>query len=167
MQQTAVGAKGFESFTSEPFWFYEPFAEKKVELEEQAVPSPRDYINYSGNGFVEVSTKKHKEILLRVNVEQAGEYLVDFHYSNGNGPWNTGNKAAIRSLYANGDYVGAVVFPQRGQDKWSDWGLSNSFSLRLQEGQNHLQLRFEQWNNNMNVGINEAMLDYMRMIRLD
>ncbi|MGB7843430.1 MAG: hypothetical protein WBL21_11600, partial [Salinimicrobium sp.] len=164
---SAIGPNGFESFTSEPIWSYDASAAKQLEMEEFAQKSSEDIVNYSGNGFVEISTKKNRLISITVNVEKAGKYLIDFRYSNGSGPWNTDNKAGIRSLYANGEYEGAVVYPQRGKDEWSDWGYSNSFTVELQKGENLMQLKFEDWNNNMNVEVNRAMLDFMRLIPLE
>ena len=79
----------------------------------------------------------------------------------------TDNKCAIRSLYTNGSYQGVMVFPQRGQGEWSDWGWSNSYSVTLNGGTNEINLIFELWNNNMNVDVNTALLDYMRVIRID
>ena len=93
---SAVGPNGLESFTSEPVWVYENM--KKVELESIVQKSAKDYVNYSGNGFVELSTENHREVKIPVNVVESGKYLIDFRYSNGSGPWNTDNKCAIRSL---------------------------------------------------------------------
>jgi len=92
--------------------------------------------------------------------------VIDIRYSNGSGPWNTDNKCALRSLYTNGQYTGALVFPQRGTDEWSDWGRSNSYVVRLNAGSNSLRLVLEEWNINMNVEVNRAMLDYVRLIKL-
>ncbi|MFV8838277.1 alpha-L-rhamnosidase-related protein [Salinimicrobium soli] len=164
---SAIGPNGFESFTSEPIWSYDTSAAKQLEMESFTGKSSEDFVNHSGSGFIEISTEKNREVSLPVTIEKAGKYLVDFRYSNGSGPWNTDNKAAIRSLYVNDDYVGAVVFPQRGQDEWSDWGYSSSFTVELQKGENMLQLKFEDWNNNMNVKVNKAMLDYLRLILLE
>lgn len=101
-----------------------------------------------------------------ITVAKAGEYLMDVRYSNGSGPWNTDNKCAIRSLSVNGVYAGVLVFPQRGQDEWSDWGFSNSHGLKLNAGDNHLKITSEDWNQNMNGEVNTAMLDYLRIIRI-
>jgi hypothetical protein len=70
-------------------------------------------------------------------------------------------------LYQNDHYRGSYVFPQRGQEGWSDWGFSNPILLDLNKGTNHLTLKFELWNNNMNVLTNKAMLDYFRVIKVD
>ena len=58
------------------------------------------------------------------------------------------------------------MFPQRGTDEWSDWGYSNAYSVPLNKGSNDIKLVFEEWNNNMNVEVNTAMLDQLRLIRL-
>jgi len=163
---SAIGPNGYESFTSEPLWIYDASETQQLELEKFTQRSSEDFVNFSGSGFVEISTEQHRNIDIPVEVTETGKYIVDFRYSNGSGPWNTNNKAAIRSLYANGNYVGSLVFPQRGQDEWSDWGFSNSYTVDLQKGKNNLSLVFEDWNNNMNVEVNKAMLDYMRVIQL-
>ncbi|MEO6037480.1 MAG: hypothetical protein ABIQ93_03635, partial [Saprospiraceae bacterium] len=77
----------------------------------------------------------------------------------------TDNKCAIRSLAVNGAYAGVLVLPQRGKDEWSDWGFSNSHLVQLKKGDNTLTISFEDWNNNMNVELNRAMLDYWRVVR--
>lgn len=164
---SAFGPNDFESFTSEPLWVYDENKAQSFELEDFSKKSANNYVNFSGNGFIEISRTENREIEIPVEVNRAGEYLIDFRYSNGSGAWNTDNKAAIRSLYINDDYRGSLVFPQRGQDEWSDWGFSNSITVELKEGQNMLQLQFQEWNNNMNVEVNTAMLDYMRVIPLN
>ena len=108
----------------------------------------------------------NKIIPIDVTVTDAGNYLIDFRYSNGSGPWNTDNKCAIRSLYNSDAYIGSVVFPQRGKDEWSDWGYSNSYVIKLNKEINKIKLVFEEWNTNMNVDVNRAMLDYIRVIKL-
>lgn len=67
----------------------------------------------------------------------------------------------------NDEYQGVLVFPQRGQDEWSDWGFSNSISVELKAGSNDINIHFKEWNNNMNVEVNRAMLDYIRLIKTD
>ncbi|WP_338358418.1 hypothetical protein, partial [Yeosuana marina] len=73
----------------------------------------------------------------------------------------------IRSLFVNDNYQGVFVFPQRGTDEWSDWGFSNSKKIHLNAGVNKIKISFEDWNTNMNVDINTAMLDYLRIISVD
>jgi Bacterial alpha-L-rhamnosidase 6 hairpin glycosidase domain len=154
-----------ESFTSEPVIFTDADAIKIFEMEAFAPASKLPYSNFSGSGFVEISTATNRRIECHIKVETAGEYLLNVHYSNGSGPWNTDNKCAIRSLTVNGSYAGVLVFPQRGKDEWSDWGFSNSRSVSLQQGENMVVISFEDWNNNMNVDVNTAMLDYLSVVR--
>jgi hypothetical protein len=102
-----------------------------------------------------------------VELKEAGLYAINFIYANGNGPINKENKCATRSLYVEDSYKGAVVFPQRGTDEWSDWGFSNHLPIVLQKGPNRFTLKFEPWNNNMNIYVNRAMLDSFRLIRAE
>ncbi len=159
---TAMDEKGYESFTSEPIVFAKN--EKIIEVESIAKPSTLPYTNYSGKGFVEITQEHNKALDIKVNVDVAGEYLIDVRYSNGSGPWNTDNKCALRSLTVNDAYQGVLLFPQRGQDEWSDWGFSNSRKVRLNAGENHIRITFEDWNYNMNGVVNTAMVDYLRVI---
>ena len=69
---------------------------KQMELEKFPQRSSEDFVNYSSTGFVEISTEKHRKIELPVEVSETGKYIINFRYSNGSGPWNTDNKAAIR-----------------------------------------------------------------------
>lgn len=160
---SAVDTDGYEGFRSEPVVFAKTVI--VFELENFASSANLPYSNYSGEGFVEISLKKNPQIELPITVAEAGEYLLDVHYSNGSGRWNTDNKCAIRSLSVNDDYQGVFVFPQRGQDEWSDWGFSNQRSVTLNKGDNTIKIHFEDWNNNMNVQENTAMLDYLRLIK--
>jgi hypothetical protein len=161
---SAVDESDYESFTSEPIVF--TVKEQLVEFETLAAVSSLPYTNYSGKGFVEISKTMNKSIECKINIEEAGDYLVDVRYSNGSGPWNTDNKCAIRSLTVNDTYAGVLIFPQRGQDEWSDWGFSNSRKVKLKTGENIIRITFEDWNNNMNVDVNTAMLDYLKIIRV-
>lgn len=163
---SAMDEAGWESFTSEPLMMAANDAIQVVEIEDFAAKSNLPYTNYAGKGFVEISTSKNKTIEVNIKVPTAGKYLLDVKYSNGSGPWNTDNKCAIRSLWANGAYAGALVFPQRGTDEWSDWGFSNTCTLTLNGGNNTLKISFDPWNTNMNVAVNTAMLDHMRIIKI-
>ena len=163
---SAMDEKGYESFTSEPILVYPAAAEQKIEIENFVRNADRPYINFGGSGFVEVSKTQNKNLTLKLKVAESGMFQIDFRYSNGSGPWNTDNKCAIRSLYANGIYEGVIVMPQRGLNEWSDWSYSNSYKIKLNKGDNIIDLIFEEWNNNMNVEENTAMLDFCRLIKL-
>lgn len=164
---SAIDKKGWESFTSEPLLIASRNNVKTVEMEDFAAKSSLQYLNFTGNGFVEFSSTNNKNIPIKVNAQKSGKFLIDFKYSNGSGPWNTENKCAIRSLYINGKYIGALVFPQRGTDLWSDWAYSNSYYVELKKGNNSVDIKFEDWNNNMNVDTNKMMLDNLRVISIN
>ena len=178
---------GYESFMSEPFWLIE-----KSKMDEELEESPTDdsvnivsylspiikevetrgnrsdekLIDYTGSGFIELTKTINRNIGFSVNIERKGTFLVDFRYSNGSGPFNTDNKCAIRTLFVNGDKADVVVMPQRGKDEWSNWGYSNLIEVELPAGNNRFRLSFEEYNENMNVEVNRAMLDHMRLIRI-
>lgn len=164
---TAVNDEGIESFGSEPLAIYSSENELVLELENYITPSNANYSNFLGTGFIEISRTTNSRIEIPVSVQTSGSYLINFRYSNGTGPWNTDNNCAIRSLYVNETYRGVQVFPQRGQDEWSDWGWSNSIKINLPKGNNNIKLVLEEWNTNMDGEINTAMLDNVRLIRFD
>ena len=160
---SAVNKNGYESFISEPVAIANHT--QIIEAENIASASKLPFTNFSGSGFVELSNETNKEITFKISVKETGDYLLDIRYSNGSGPWNTDNKCAIRSLTVNDIYEGIFVLPQRGTNEWSDWGYSNTRKIQLKAGENKVVLSFEDWNNNMNVDVNTAMLDYLRVIK--
>lgn len=100
-----------------------------------------------------------------INIETAGNYFLDIRYANGNGPVNTENKCAFRTVSIDNKNAGTLVFPQRGKDEWSNWGWSNSLKLSLTKGTHPITISLENWNENMNGAINQAMLDCIRLIK--
>ncbi|TAE20022.1 MAG: glycogen debranching protein [Bacteroidetes bacterium] len=163
----ALGKNKTESFISEPIQHIPQNQSQQIQFETLLPASPLLYTNYTGKGFVEISTTENRSLEIPITVGEAGKYYVRFRYSNGSGAWNTDNACALRSLYVNGDYRGAMVFPQRGTNEWSDWGFSNGYQVSLKAGENKIRLSFEEWNNNMNVDVNRAMLDYVEIIKID
>ncbi len=161
---SAIDADKNEGFASAPV-VYAPDI-RIVEIEQFAPKSDLPFSNFSGEGFVEFSLDQNRELIIPLTVNEAGTYLIDFRYSNGEGRWNTDNKCAIRSLTVNDRYEGVIVLPQRGQDEWSDWGYSNVKQVNLNAGNNQIKIHFEDWNHNMNVEVNRAMLDNMRLIKI-
>jgi len=159
----AVDNRGNASFICEPVQYRPNDLPVQIEMEDCAEASAYTYTQHTGKGFVEISNSINKEMFIPYNAPKDGVYLIDLRYSNGSGPWNTDNKCAIRSLYVNKDYIGSVVFPQRGTDEWSNWGYSNSYTVTLRKGKNSIRLVLEDWNINMNEEVNRAMLDHMRI----
>ncbi|WP_258105676.1 glycogen debranching protein [Marinoscillum sp. MHG1-6] len=164
---SAVHANGLESFISEPILFGAKERAQYLEMEDQLPKSDRSYSNFSGDGFVATTMTENKDLTVVVEVDEPGIYLMDLRYSNGTGPWNTDNNCAMRTLYVNDQEIGTYVMPQRGTDEWSDWGWTNSYRVTLNKGTNQVKLNLEDWNTNMDGVINDAMLDQLRLIKIE
>jgi len=160
-QIVAIGENGFESFASEPVAVYGNV--RIYEVENFVPKSSNQNKDFSGEGFVEISHMKNKKIVVPVKIDKAGIYAIDWRYSNGNGPINTDNKCAIRTFFVDGSNEGVQVFPQRGINLWNSWGWSNSILVELSKGDHQLSLEFMPYNENMNLLVNHAMLDYVRL----
>jgi len=165
-QVVALDAQGVESFASEPLTVGKPTT-GQVQLETVAAKSALPYQGFTGAGFVEISTTQQRSLRIPVKVSAAGTYALDFRYANGNGPINTENKCASRTLRLADKLAGTVVLPQRGVNEWSNWGFSNPILLRLEPGTHTFTLTFEPANENMNGTVNQAMLDYLRVTRVE
>ncbi|MEJ2637463.1 MAG: glycogen debranching protein [Calditrichia bacterium] len=148
-QVAAVDAGGWQSFLSEPV----------------VTAPPENVLTVRAKGKlpVKMTTKQNRKVGFSVTVPRTGDYSIDFHYANGNGPINTNNRCAIRTFFLDDARIAAVVFPQRGNNEWEDWGFSNAVQVRLTKGRHHFSLRFAPTDNNMNGVVNEAWLDYMRI----
>ncbi len=166
-QVIAVAASGVQSFASEPLLLAGCDQVLRVEAEQFAAPAARAYKGFSGSGFVEISTEANREFKMQVVVPVSGRYALSFRYANGNGPVNTENKCAIRTLSVGKRRAGVLVFPQRGTAEWSNWGFSNSLHVMLSKGRQEITLRFEDANDNMNEAVNAAMLDYLQLVKID
>ena len=167
-QVIAVDDASHESFASEPLELGgAATGGLLVQLETVAGKSSLLYQGFSGKGFVELTTTKNTALSIPVSVPEAGLYALDFRYANGNGPINTNNKCATRTLRRGPLQLGTVVLPQRGVDEWSNWGYSNPLLVRLEKGSQTLTLAYEPANQNMNIGVNQAMLDCLRVRRVE
>lgn len=102
---------------------------------------------------------------ITLTITRASVYAISFRYANGNGPINTENKCAIRTLNIDDKFAGTIVLPQRGKEEWSNWGYSNSIKLKLSKGKHIIALVFKAANENMNGDINQAMIDQVRIIK--
>ena len=136
-----------------------------LEFETILPASTRTARGFLGTGFIETSIGIHDTISFPLACRRAGRYLLRIRYANGNGPVNTDNKCAVRSIRVNGQQQGALVFPQRGKDEWSDWGWT-SILLHLPEGVSSIQLLYQAANENMSIDINQALLDRAEWIWL-
>jgi len=166
-QVMAVDRNGITSFASEPISVYPESDTKIVEIENFLSPSTLPYSGFSGSGFVEISRSVNRIVSLDIEVTTDGKYSIDWRYANGNGPINTENKCAIRTLFVDYIRLGAQIFPQRGTKEWSNWGFSNAIQVQLKAGKHILRLEFMPENENMNIEVNQAMLDYVRLVKIN
>jgi hypothetical protein len=164
-QIIAIAGNKTESFASEPFQFSPTVNEQIIQLENLVSKSDKPYQGFTGNGFVETSKTVNRKIDFTINIKEDGNYILDVRYANGNGPINTENKCAFRTISIDNRNSGTLVFPQRGKEEWSNWGWSNSMKVALAKGLHHVEISFENWNENMNGEINQAMLDCVRLIK--
>ncbi|MFA6083894.1 glycogen debranching protein [Mucilaginibacter sp.] len=165
-QVIAVDTKGVGSFASEPVQVVPAGSVQTIEAEGSVDQSPLAYQGFTGKGFVEISKTVNTSLNVAVKVDQAGIYAIDFRYANGNGPINTENKCAIRTLEVDKHFAGTVVLPQRGKEEWSNWGYSNVVKMKLSKGRHLISLQLKNANENMNGEVNQAMVDHVRLIRL-
>ena len=160
---TAINDKQLSSFASEPAMVADSAAILLFEAENTAGKAAYPYQGFSGNGFTEISTTVNTTLSIPIDIPATGNYLLDVRYANGNGPVNTENKCAIRTLMADGKPLGTLVLPQRGKGEWSDWGYTNTQSIYLTKGKHTISLVLQPADTNMNGDINQAMVDCLRL----
>ncbi len=169
-QVIGVSVDGIPSFASEPL-SNRPLQVIQFEGEKTSVSSPeisylpgRDIVGFTGDGFIELDQKSQPSVVT-VEIPEDGEYVFTVRYANGNGPVNTENKAAIRTLTVNGEKVGTIVLPQRGVANWDDWGKSNSLRLPMSAGKHTIGLEYRPEDQNMNLKTNHALVDALHIER--
>lgn len=153
-QVVALDKNNVPSFASEPI----------------AVFDPKNIIEYSLGGtksYIETGYKLNKIIEIPIRIESYNTYILYFQYANGNGPVNTQNKCAIRSLKLDGKKIGTLVMPQRGKDEWANWGYSNSTQVVLTRGDHKISVELNPENDNMNGEINEARLSSLYLLKIN
>lgn len=116
--------------------------------------------------MVMITRNENTLISIPVEVETDGRYALDWRYANGNGPINTDNKCATRLLGIDGATMGVSVFAHRGSDQWNDWGWSNVTVVDLKAGRHMVTLEFADTVENMNIHVNQALIDELRITRL-
>ena len=169
-QVVGISSEGVSSFASEPLY---AGTEMQVEIPGEGTAMSSAEISYrpetpvcgySGEGFAETDHKR-PVIEIPVEIAEAGEYALCVRYANGNGPVNTENKSAVRTLSVDGVDAGMVVMPQRGVANWDDWGLSNSIRVTLPQGRHVLRLTLRDCDENMNLHTNHALVDAVLLRR--
>ncbi len=91
-------------------------------------------------------------------ISKSGKYSISVRFANGSGPINTSNMCAVRTLFIDGKQIGPIVMPQRGVDKWTNWGFSNSQEVELTGGTHKIELRLLPEDLNMNGKVNKVMI---------
>lgn len=162
-QVAAVNAVGDASFLSEPVRVAPADAETTAK---PAEATERDGVGYTGSGFVPLTREHNTAATVTIDVPRAGTYAIDARYANGNGPVNTEDKAAVRTLVVDRDTLGVLVMPQRGANLWSEWGWTNVLRAPLAVGRHTITLAFTPLDENMNRHENTALLDVVRVTRL-
>ncbi len=167
-QVIGISSDGVESFASQPRDNRPLIVTQGVE-EITVMTSPEiSYMpsealeGYTGAGFQEVS-QTSAPATFEVEIPEDGEYTVSVIYANGNGPVNTENKAAIRSLTVDGTKVGTIVMPTRGVANWNDWGSSNTVRVPLSAGRHTITLVYGPEDSNMNLHTNHALIDRLNL----
>lgn len=161
-QVIAVGENGYESFASEPVSYFRTTILSDIECGKmEAGP----YSGYLGRGYVDLALDKNTDVSFTASVPEDGRYLIDFIYGNANGPINTENKCAIRTLYVDGLRLGPVVMPHCGTAAFDIWRLTNPLEADLTAGEHTFRLVYQSENCNMNILTNSAALDQLRLRR--
>lgn len=163
-QVLATNATGDESFLSEPVRMVSTTAE--VIAKPAGVELERADSGYSGAGYARLTADRNTAVSFPVRVAGDGIYAVDVRYANGSGPVNTADMVAVRTLIVDGEATGVLVMPQRGTNRWFDWGWSNVLRVPLRAGQHTLTIAFTPLDINMNRHVNTALLDQVRLTLL-
>ena len=174
-QVIGVAGEGTQSFASEPrsnrpamnILFDESRYVSAMTSPELSY-KPAETMKGSSNSdrFVEID-KSSAPLSAVVEIPETGVYSVKVRYANGNGPVNTENKAAIRSLTLDGTKAGTIVMPHRGVANWNDWGMSNSIIIPIEKGKHTLGIVYLPEDENMNIDTNHAILDRITVERVD
>lgn len=170
-QVIGVSGDGVQSFASEPRSNRNRIVAEMPGEVADAVSSEISYnpetriSGYHGAGFREID-RSSAPLNIPVNIPADGTYALSLRYANGNGPVNTQNKCAIRTISVDGKRAGIVVMPHRGVRNWDDWGYSNILTLPLSAGRHTITIDFRPENNNMNINTNHALIDEIVLEKL-
>lgn len=172
-QVIGVASDGTQSFASEPLsnqpaMIVEMPGEVTAMASSEVSYQPRagEVCGWHGQGFVEVDHAS-APVEIEVSVPQGGRYALTLVYANGNGPVNTENKCAVRTLVIDGVPAGAVVMPHRGVGNWCDWGKTNPVEANLAAGPHTIAIAFLPQDENMNIATNHALIDRLVITRLE
>ncbi|OHX65853.1 alpha-L-rhamnosidase-related protein [Flammeovirga pacifica] len=158
----AVDTEGDVSYLSEPIQLGKLVVKNISRI---ARASKKVKITEAPSGVLELSKSSNKKVSFKLTVPESGDYMLWLSYTNGSGPWNTDNKCAIRTLFVNNTNYGALVMAQRGANEWSSIGNTNHIPVKLKKGVNNFNLKFEDYNENMNVDVNTALIENVYLMK--
>ncbi|MDE6332580.1 MAG: hypothetical protein K2L80_08260, partial [Muribaculaceae bacterium] len=167
-QVIGVSDSGVQSFASEPrsnrpaMIVEFPGESAEMKSAEVSYRPQAPIAGFSGKGFVELD-RSAAPTVVTVDIPEAGVYSFSLRYANGNGPVNTENKAAVRTLTLDGNKAGTIVMPHRGVANWNDWGMSNQIMLPLEKGRHTIGILYLPEDENMNIDTNHALVDHLRV----
>lgn len=163
-QVIGVSSDGVESFASEPLANFDttvmelPGEKTAMTSAEVSYQPATPIAGFHGAGFVELDHASGP-VTVEVPVDADGTYAISAIYANGNGPVNTENKCAIRTIEIDGTPAGTIVMPHRGVANWNDWGSTNTVQAPLTAGKHKLSITFRPEDENMNMHTNHAIVD--------
>ena len=160
-QVLAVNAAGDESFLSAPVRVVPDGREQLVKPAGDSLE--HESTGFTGAGYLRLTRERNVRVGVPVTIDRAATYAIDLRYANGNGPVNTEDKVAVRTLLIDGDTAGVVVLPQRGVNRWSEWGWSNVLRVPLAPGAHTITIAYTSFDENMNRHENTARLDVVRI----
>lgn len=172
-QVIGIAGDGTQSFASEPrsnrwreFFQFPGETKQPVSGEINYRPKGGKVKGFTGNGFAETDrTTDSRKVTLKL--PEGGVYSVAVRYANGNGPVNTENKAAIRTLKVDGNKAGTLVMPTRGVGNWDDWGMSNGVLVEMAPGEHEVSIEYLPEDENMNINTNHALLDRVEVVKVE
>lgn len=162
------GTRGFasEPLSNRPVTVIVPSGRTSTITSTEVAYQPKHPLTGSSDGcFVEID-QLSAPVSATFDAPEDGTYSVRVRYANGNGPVNTENKAAIRSLNVDDKLAGTIVMPHRGVANWNDWGLSANVNIPLTKGQHTLSIVMRPEDRNMNLHTNHALIDNIQITRI-
>jgi hypothetical protein len=155
-QVKLLGTDGVETFLSQPIII--------APVEIAVLPQQNDV----DDGIPALENVEGSRMALEATIPYKGKYILDFYYINANGPINTDNKCAIRTIYLQDLKKGHIVFPQRGEGAAATYGYSNQVIIDIpQAGKYHFYLEYSALDQNMNGTVNTAIIQKGRLIKIN
>jgi len=104
-------------------------------------------------------------ITIPVNTNEAGSYIIDVLYSNGNGPLAWNSPLELINISCNSHNQGVVTLPPVGEGQWLTMSYSSQLIVRLLKGKNMITLtRVGQLGNQS--GDAPLLIEHIRLIKL-